>query len=1005
MKKNSARLAKLAPMVTAAALCFTPVDHVSGADKKTDDPPAQLDIPHLPPTPPEEALQSFETIDGFEMQLVASEPQVREPIVISYDENGLLYVAEYLKFPWDGDGDGEEDGRIRLLRDADGDGVYETSGVFADEIAWPTGICPWKGGVFVVAAPDLWYLKDTTGDGVANLRRKVFTGFGFTTEEGTANNLIWGLDNRIYGAGSLSGGEIRPADDPHAKSVSISGRDFRFDPISETFEAISGAEQFGNTFDDWNNRFLCQNSKAGVHVILPARYLARNPYLPVFKVRREIWKGDRVYRASPPEPWRRERSRIRRAMDRKWAASYVADDVFTAVSGLVVYRGAAYPPRYHGNIFFGEVQSNLVHRRVLEPSGVSFESKRVDEETEILRSKDNWFRPANLVNAPDGTLHIADMYREVIETPTSMTPEILAQIDFRQGHHHGRIYRLATAGFRPPAPPRLGSATTTQLVKELENPNGWWRDTAQRLICERQDPSAVEPLSAILKNSRFDLGRLHALHSLEGLGALRDEEILRALADASPGVREHALRLAEPRLDASESLRNMALRLAGDDDARVRFQAAFSLGEIADARAAGALTSIARRDAGDYWMRTAVLSSSLNFAANMIERLVEDRAGYLMKKAGRQFLGELARLVGSRNRKEEILRLLETVETSAAARDPEIRRILVLGLGDGLVRSRSSLEPYLGQSPSAAALLAGLVDRAGKTLEDPASTPSQRKQAIRTLAHAGFEGAKEALTALLSRSQPPEVQLAALHTLAGFDSPQAATRIAGSISDVSPPVKAEAIEALLGREQWIAALLKTIADGGLRADSIDPARRAALMQHPDEAIRTEATRLFAGQVPRARDKVIAAYQPALKLKGVPARGKVLTEQVCLACHKIGEKGQDVGPGLATILNRTAADLMVHILDPNREVQANYRQYLVELDDGRSVSGFIVTESPTSITLKRTEGIEETLLRQNIRKIRGNNLSLMPEGLEQVIDRQQMADMLAYLLELKKQPAQ
>ena len=157
------------------------------------------------------------------------------------------------------------------------------------------------------------------------------------------------------------------------------------------------------------------------------------------------------------------------------------------------------------------------------------QARRVDDETEIVRSKDNWFRPANLANAPDGTLHIADMYREVIETPTSMTPEILAGIDLQSGHRHGRIYRLAPAGFRPPAPPRLGSASTAELVKELENPNGWWRDTAQRLIHERQDKAAVEPLRAILRDSQLDRARLHALHALEGLGALQDAEIVAAL--------------------------------------------------------------------------------------------------------------------------------------------------------------------------------------------------------------------------------------------------------------------------------------------------------------------------------------------------------------------------------------------------------------------------------------------------------------------------------------------
>ncbi len=973
---------------------------ISAADKKTSS-TKKLVIPQLPATAPVESIKKFETITGFEMQLVASEPQIQEPIVIQYDENGLLFVAEYLKFPWDGKKGGKVNGRIRLLQDVDGNGHYEKSTIFADDIAWPTGIQSWKGGIFVIASPDLWYLKDTTGDGIADLRQKIYTGFGFTTEEGTANNLIWGLDNWIYGAGSGSGGQIRPAGDPQAKTVALRGRDFRFDPVSKKFEALSGSEQFGNTFDDWNNRFLCQNSKPGVHVILPARYLARNPYLPVSKVRQNIWQGDKVYRISPPEPWREARSKYRRSLDRKWAPSYVADDVFTAVSGVTIYRGAAYPPEFRGNIFFGEVQSNLIHRRVLEPNGVSFDSKRVDIETEIVRSKDNWFRPTNLTNAPDGTLHIADMYREIIETPTSMTPQILAAIDLQSGHKRGRIYRLAPKGFKAPAPPKLGSATTAELVKALENPNGWWRDTAQRLIYSRQDKAAIPPLRALVKNSQYDLARLHALHSLARLNALGEPELLIGLTDPSAGVREHALKLAEPHLADSETLQQQTIKLAQDNNSRVRFQAAFSLGEISNPQAATALAGIASRDAGDYWMRTAILSSSLNLAAGMIEQLLANNDDFINSKNGLLFLQELSQLVGSRKQEKEIMRMLKLAETSSAAKDPKIQRILILGLGDGLVRSRSSLTPYLAQSAAASDLLTTMISKAKATLNKKSSSAAQRQQAIKILAHANFADAGDALAAMLNRSQSPKVQLAALNTLTGYASAQTAKRIASALPDLSPAVQKEAVEALLGRKTWIPALLDSIADKKLTADQIDPARRAALMKHKDESIRQQAQQLFASSVPRARDKVIAAYQPALQLKGDNKRGETVAQQVCIACHQIGKIGNEVGPNLATIQNRSPADLMTHILDPNREVQANYRQYIVELNDGRSVSGFIVTESPTSITLKRTEGIQETLLRQNIKNITSNSLSLMPEGLEQIINQQQMSDLLSYLLNLKK----
>ncbi|MCF6311121.1 MAG: HEAT repeat domain-containing protein [Verrucomicrobiales bacterium] len=885
--------------------------------------------------------------------------------------------------------------------DVDGNGHYKKSTFFADNIAWPTGIQPWKGGIFVVASPDLWYLKDTTGDGVADVRRKIYTSFGFTNEESTANNLIWGLDNWIYGAGSRSGGEIRPADNPKAKTISIRGCDFRFDPVSEKFEALSVQNNLAIASMIGTTAFSVKTPNPECTSSYPPAILQETPTCPYPKCGRTFGKVTKSTASAPPEPWREARSKYRRSLDRKWAPYYVADDVFTAVSGVTIYRGAAYPKKYHGNIFFGEVQSNLIHRRVLEPDGVSFAAKRVDTKTEIVRSKDNWFRPANLTNAPDGTLHIADMYREIIETPTSMTPEIIAVINLQNGHQRGRIYRLAPKGFKPPATPKLGSVTAIELVQTLENPNGWWRDAAQRLIYERQDKAAVEPLRALVKNSTHELARLHALHSLARLKALGDDEILIGLKDSSAGVREHALRLAESRLDTQPAILEQALTLAKDDHARVRFQAAFSLGETTDPRAAIALANIATRDASDYWMRTAILSSSLNLAAGMIKHLLNTEEDFSSAKSKQLFIRELAQLVGSRNQKQEVMLILKAADSGSASKNPKIQRTLVLGLGESLVRSRPSLAPYLAQSPTAAKLLSSMINNAKQTLAQTSSSTAQRKQAIKILAHASYAEAKAPLTQLLNRSQSADIQLAALNTLTGFGSADTATLIATALPTLSPTVTNEAIESLLGRTEWIPALLNAVAENKLSPDSIEPSRRALLMKHKDGAIRKQATALFASSVPRARDKVIATYQAALKLKGDAKRGQTIAEQICIACHKIDKKGNDVGPNLSTIQNRTASDLLIHILDPNREVQANYRQYIIELNDGRNVSGFIVTESPTSITIKRSEGIQETLLRQNIKTITSNQLSLMPGGLEQIINQQQMSDLLAYLVSLKE----
>jgi putative membrane-bound dehydrogenase-like protein len=927
------------------------------------------------PKSPKEAMATFQTPPGFEMQLVASEPQVREPIVVTYDENGLMYAAEYLKFPSHGGKSDGPDGRIRLLRDADGDGHYETSGIFADDLAWPTGICCWDGGIYIVAAPDLWYLKDTNGDGTADLREKIFTGFGFRNDEGTANNLYWGLDHWIYGAGSNSGGEIRSLTKEKAKPVSIRGRDFRFHPRTREFQALSGSEQFGNAMDDWGNRFLSQNSKPAVHVVLPSRYLARNPYLPVPSTKTNIWKGDTIYRASEIESWRLARTKLRLSSERNYPAPSVAHDVFSGCSGVNIYRGSVYPKEFHGNLFVGDVQGNLIHRRTLTPAGVTFSSERVEKESEFLRSTDNWFRPANLVNAPDGTFHIVDMYRETIETPDSMTPEILAMVDFRSGHEHGRIYRLAPEGFQPPPPPALGKATTSELVKALENPNGWWRDTASRLLFERGDPSALSQLRVLMKTSKSSVARLHALHALAGLGGLEESDLAFALSDQSPGIREHALRLFRPEFSG---LREKVISLAMDEKTRVRYQTAFTLGDLEGEDVIGALTGIAVRDEGDAWMRTAILSAHPRLALPLFRSVPNESS----------LLAPLAKMIGARNERTEIESLLSSMKKA----DPDFPFSNTLAnLGNGLKESGSGL----GQYPEVTDLTANLARKAKVILKDPKAQVAQKLEALEMLEIAPWDKVSSDLYQLLDSTQAPSVQLASLRILSSFKKPESGEVLINLLSGLAPATQTEVIEVLLSRNPWIEPLLAAVEEKKVAPGQVPMVHQQRLLKHPDPKLKEKAIALFSAKAnPRA--SVLQTYQASLKLRGDVERGRKVFSQSCAACHKHGDIGHEVGPTLTTVKSQSPEAILIQILDPNREVLANFTQYFVTLHDGKTTTGQIVSESPSSLTLRRAEGVEETILRQNIKSINSSGQSLMPEGLEGAIDLQAMSDLIALL---------
>lgn len=951
----------------------------------------------VPAKSPAEAIQSFEVQNGFRMELVAHEPDVTDPVAACFDENGGMYVAEMIDYPYRPQ-DSPPLGRVRYLEDTDGDGRYDKSSLFAEQLAWPTGVVCWKGGVFVAAAPDIWYCRDTDGDHIADERRQVFTGFGDRNQQGGVNNLNWGIDHHIYGAGSVNGGEIRPAGQTDAAPIVLSGRDFRFEPVSGDFETITGNEQFGNAFDDWFDRFICSESNPLVQVVLPQHYLARNPYLAVPTGLKDLSPGvTQIFRISPIERWRQIRSTRRLAAgERKATSSGLSHEVIDAAAGLTVYRGHAYPPEYRGDVFVGCSQNNLVHRRKLIRDGVTFRSERADAGTEFVRSSDIWFRPVNCINAPDGTLYVLDMAREVIES-IHIANDIVKHLDLTNGRDKGRIYRLAPPGFKAPPQPKLGTATTAELVVTLEHPGGWWRDTAARLIFERQDRSIVGLLRSRLREAPSDVGRLHVLYSLDGLDSLTEADLQAALADKSPRIRDHAVRLVAMRLKASPTLLTRIAALAADDDPSVRFQVAFALGESDDPSATAALAAVAKRDVAESWTRTAVLSSCKARSGKLLGELTKD-SNWLCEPQAAAWFGELATIVGARNDAQETQQVLGIAAKLPA--DAAAQRSIVLGLGDALRRSGSSLAAIQpSASPAAAGMLNRLVAQATRTANDKNASVDDRISAINLLGCSGGAQITGTLVPLVDPAQPEAVQLFALRTLATQQEPAIAQGVIPVWQRCTPKVQEEIIALLASRASWATQLLAACDRGDVSAAQISGQRRVALVNHQDAAVRTSAEKLFsAGNSPRGQ--VLTDYQQALSLPADTARGDKVYEQHCMACHQLVGRGFPVGPNLALVRNRTDGAMLEAILDPNREVHPNYVNYVVIDDSGRTLTGLVTSESATGITLSRDKGASETVLKQNIEAIKSTGKSLMPEGLEKDITPQQMSDLLAFLKQMQ-----
>jgi len=961
------------------------------------------ELSRVPPREPPAARESFRILSGFTVEPVAVEPTVVDPVSACFDADGRLYVVEMRGYPYPED---RPSGRVRRLEDRDADGRFESATVFLDGLSWPTGVVPYKGGVFVAAAPDILYARDDDGDGVADVRTTMFTGFGTDNVQGLLNGLLWGPDGWIYGVTSSNGGEIKNLANPDHPPVSVRGRDFRFRPDGSAFEAVSGGGQFGHAFDDWGHRFTCSNSNHIRQIVLPAWALERNPaFVPPGTVADIAVEGPAapVFRISAAEPWRLIRTRQRAAdpeMRRRLPPSeLVPVGFFTSATGITIYRGSAYPPSFQGNAFIGDVGGNLVHRKSLAVQGGAYVASRADRDVEFLASDDNWFRPVNFANTPHGTLLILDMYRETIEHPWSIPEPIKKHLDLTSGHERGRLYEVVYEPGRRIRQPRLNAAASSELVGHLADPDAWWRETAQRLLMERRDLTVVPRLRSLMRERPTALGRLHALWTLSLLDRPTAAELILVMNDPEPRVREQAVLLARSQVAADPSLLDAVIQRAEDPDPMVRFQAALVLGEAGDhRRALEALATIAAAGRDDPWTRAAVMSSVSGRASAILQQLVR-RPEFLDSETGRTWLNELALLVGAERNPSQIRDLLGRLRDLRVPNGPLIR--MLLAVGRGLNRVNETLAAGLSELDPAE--VEGLLTEAGRIAESELPI-EDRLAAIGLLGLAGGERALAVLPSLLDARQPPQVQLGVLQALAGLSDPSVGTQVVRQWKAMSPTVRREAVEVLFGRADRLEHLLEAIEEKRLAVSEIDPARLDQLRAHSEPRLRARAIAVLGsvgeGQREHDRQQALAAAQPALALEGNPERGRTLYDRLCATCHRAEGRGVEVGPDLATVAQRSPADLLVHIIDPNREVAPNFMNYIVATSDGRSLSGIIVSESAGAITLKRAEGATDVVPRSQIEEIVSSSLSLMPEGLEKGLTPSELADLIAFVRSIR-----
>jgi len=626
------------------------------------------------PLSTEEALSSFRLHPDFEIQLFAAEPFVKDPVCMKFDADGNIYVVEMPDYPYRPE-DGQEKGRIVLLKDQNGDGRIDKSIVFADKIMEATSILPYDEGLLVTSAPHILFLKDTNEDGVSDIRKEMFSGFFAANSEAQITSLHLGADNWIYASNNGQSGEVSSSLDPEAPSLAMSGADFRFRMDTREFEQISGSGQFGQTLDDYGHRFYTQNTLHVQQSIMPWKYWHRHAFMPSFRTSANISDHElEMFQLTPAPYWRAERTR-RRNKDfqaRKLDRVEYAEDHFTGASGGTIYVGKSFGAAYEGNVFTGDVAGNLVHRDVLSANSRSPEliAQRDEQERdqEFLASTDPWFRPVNFAQGPDGQLYILDYYRQHIETPLSIPDDLKADMDFMKGSEHGRIYRIQPKGDQATFQKvSFSQASSSELVALLAHPNGWHRSTAQRLILERQDQNMISELLSLFQQSTQSKVRVRAMYALEGLGALTFTDVQKALTDPEPGIRKEALVLAEKLENGLE----LSLPLAQDSNAQVAFQAALTLGNYQGEKVQQALVNILLRFGKNSWYVWAVLSSEAGSSKEFFDKLIVKEYFNALEGGAANFMNNYAYISGAKNDADQLKGLLKALQQAPFADKPE----------------------------------------------------------------------------------------------------------------------------------------------------------------------------------------------------------------------------------------------------------------------------------------------------------------------------------------------
>lgn len=980
------------------------------------------------PLPPEESLKRYVTPEGFELQLFVSEPDLKgKPIAMNWDARGRLWVCETVDYPNELQPPGQGRDRIRICEDTDGDGRADKFTVFAEQLSIPTAIEFYRGGAIVQNGIETLYLKDTDGDDVADTRNVLFDGWALGDTHGGVSNFRYGLDNWIYAMQGYN--NSAPSIDGEEQQRFRMGF-FRFKPDGSEIEFLRSTN---------NNTWGLGITEDGLIFGSTANH---NPsdFMPIpnrYYERVKGWAPDRLEGIADTYKFDPITDKIRQ-VDQHGG--------YTAAAGHAVYTARTYPEYFwNRTAFVCGPTGHLVGTFLLNSDGAGFHST---SPMNLIASDDEWSAPIMAEVGPDGHVWVIDWYNYIVQhnpTPQGFeTGQGNAYMSDLRDKKHGRIYRVVYKKADQKTPLDLSKASPQELVATLKNDNMFWRLRAQRLLVERGKNDVVPALVELLLDQSVDelglnAGAIHALWTLDGLGLIHSEEptvyeaVVRSLLHPSTAVRKAAIQTL-PYEERTQNIGHVIVSQPfSQSDAQLQLAAILAISDTPQTEnyhSAGDLVarlSCSPEFLRDRWLKDALTSAAamhdLHFLTTFSQPGVTPHARtyeiisivsehFARSEPSNDKLNQL--LVGLKDSDSQFLFTVLSGLSQGWPKDHELEinepaQDALLGwvekLPAGAKGQLIALAPQWG-TDKLEQYATEIVEDLMKQVQDEDRSTRDRVESARSLVIFRSSDLKvvEGILNLIGAQTEPALAEGLLNTLRQSQADGVGEAIVEKLPEVTPSVKQTAFRVLLSNPSTTFALLSAVSEGEVSLAELSLDQKQALANHPNAKITEMARPLLAmrGGLPNPdRQKVFEALVSVTETTGNPERGVELFKKHCAKCHKHGDLGETIGPNLTGMAVHPKKELLGHIIDPSKDVEGNFRIYTVVTDEGRVYNGLLASESKTTLELIDTEAKKHTILREEIEELISSRKSLMPEGFEKQMTKEELADLLEFMTQKGK----